>query len=50
MTDNATSNLTQLKHCLELIFDGYLTQAELAAQANTGLSRLLANQKQARAL
>ena len=47
LTDNTTPDLAKLKHRLELIFEGSLTQAELAAQATTDLSRFLANQEQA---
>jgi hypothetical protein len=45
--DSPTAEFLKLKRRLEMIFEGSLTQAEMAAQASTGLTRLFKNQEQA---
>jgi hypothetical protein len=47
--DSTTPEILKLKRRLELILEGSLTQAEIAAQASTDLTRILANQEQANA-
>jgi hypothetical protein len=47
--DSPTADFLKLQRRLEAIFEGSLTQAEIAAQASAGLTRLFKNQEQANA-
>jgi hypothetical protein len=47
--DSTTPEILKLKRRLESIWEGSLTQAEIAAQASADLTRILANQEQANA-